>query len=142
MKLIVKAKKQGFRRLGIAWSATETVIDTEDYSKAQVETLKNDPDLVVVEAGTEKGLSNQGGDGKQDKAEITALKKQLTEATKQVEKAEGKVTDLEAKLTETEAKITALEAQLKDAEAKEIPPEKMVKETGKADGNKAGGGKK
>lgn len=49
-KLKVIAKRDGFRRAGFAFSATqETVLDTADLTKEQIKALKEEVNLVVIE---------------------------------------------------------------------------------------------
>ncbi|WP_293392957.1 HI1506-related protein [Nevskia sp.] len=49
--LRIAAKAEGFRRAGIAHSATATDHKAGRFSPEDVEALKNDPMLVVVELG-------------------------------------------------------------------------------------------
>ncbi|MDX2094357.1 MAG: HI1506-related protein [Alphaproteobacteria bacterium] len=61
----VKAKIQGFRRAGFKFSSTEeTVLLLDQLSKAQVEALKAEPNLLVSEIEIEKEKSPKGDDKK------------------------------------------------------------------------------
>lgn len=51
--LRIAAKRDGFRRAGRAWSMTATDVPLSEFKRAQVEQLKNDPMLVVVECEVE-----------------------------------------------------------------------------------------
>lgn len=65
MKMIrVIAKKDGFRRAGRAWSGT-TEVPVADFTKSQIEQLKNEPMLVVqeFEAPDEKSDTKDAGTG-------------------------------------------------------------------------------
>lgn len=50
-KLEITAKTPGFRRAGVAWPDEPTVIDTSEkaWTKARVDMLKNEPELIVKE---------------------------------------------------------------------------------------------
>lgn len=64
--LLITARRDGFRRLGIAHPATPTYHPRSRFSEAQVTALKAEPMLVVVEADppeTEDG-GQKAGDGK------------------------------------------------------------------------------
>jgi hypothetical protein len=63
MKLQIHSKKDGFRRAGLTFSQSEpTVIDTEalGLNKAQIESLKAEPNLVVVEVQDKKEQKESG----------------------------------------------------------------------------------
>lgn len=64
MKLTITAKRDGRRRAGRAWSKTPVTVDAGKLSKAQIEALKSDPMLVVVEAGDK---NSNAADGKGNK---------------------------------------------------------------------------
>jgi hypothetical protein len=48
-KLSIKSSRDGFRRCGIAWSREETIVDIAEFNDEQIELLKNEPMLTVVE---------------------------------------------------------------------------------------------
>lgn len=52
--IIVTARRDGFRRLGIAHSAKGATYDAGRFSPEEIEVLKKDPNLVVVEVGAGK----------------------------------------------------------------------------------------
>lgn len=49
--LIVKAKRDGFRRAGRAWSREQTRVDVAELSEADIEALFAEPMLDVVGVG-------------------------------------------------------------------------------------------
>lgn len=112
-KVTVIAKKDGFRRAGIAFSSTNpTVVDLDDLEEEQVKALIEDPMLVVVE-----GEGAATADLAKDKAEnaskeIKALKEALTAAQKETEELKK---DLAAAQKETEAAKKEAEAAKKAA---------------------------
>lgn len=48
--LRVRASVEGFRRAGRAWSVEAVDVPVADFTKAQVEALRGEPRLVVVDA--------------------------------------------------------------------------------------------
>ncbi len=74
-KLQIISKRDGFRRAGHAFSSTPTLLDPADLKKEQIEALKAEPMLVVVEVDVkeEKPAGKKtGGAGKDDDAAGTA----------------------------------------------------------------------
>lgn len=93
-KLTIKAKKNGFRRAGITFSDTEaTVVDAAKLKPEQVEALKTDPNLVVVEGEVKAGSATAVGD---------ALSKKLSAAEDRAEAAEKELAEIKAKLEAAE----------------------------------------
>ena len=62
--LTVTAKREGFRRAGRAWSTTPQTVPVEEFTEEQIDTLREDPGLVVV-------VQMLGADGGQHKAVLT-----------------------------------------------------------------------
>lgn len=60
-KLKVTATRDGFRRAGRAWPAAGVVIDTKDFTSAQIAALKGEPMLEVSEAPAENGAKPADG---------------------------------------------------------------------------------
>jgi hypothetical protein len=58
--LEIRAKRHGFRRCGMAHSATPTVHPDGTFSDSQVATLKTDPMLVVKEIATDAPFEAPG----------------------------------------------------------------------------------
>jgi len=56
-KLKVSASRDGFRRAGRAWPAAGEVIDTKDYTPAQIAALKAEP-MLEVSAVAEKSTES------------------------------------------------------------------------------------
>ncbi|WP_435640326.1 HI1506-related protein [Micavibrio aeruginosavorus] len=75
-KLQVVARGDSFRRAGFEFTSTPTLLDPDKLTKAQIENLKSEPRLVVVEvevkdeksAKTETGKKDPADDGKKDAA--------------------------------------------------------------------------
>lgn len=60
--LTIKSKRDGFRRAGIAFSATEaTVLQKKDLKKEQIEALKEDPNLLVIDADDKPAKDDKAG---------------------------------------------------------------------------------
>lgn len=49
MALLIKALRDGFRRAGIAHSSADTYYADDAFSEEQLEALKGEPQLIVVE---------------------------------------------------------------------------------------------
>ena len=85
-KLKVIAKKDGFRRAGYAFSATkETVLDVDKLEKGQVEALKTETNLVVIEvddADIKKAEAEKKKAEEEAKKEAEAAKRKAEEAAK------------------------------------------------------------
>ena len=61
MAILITAKRDGFRRLGIAHSAQGTAYPDDHFTAAQLSVLKAEPMLVVVE-GAELDLDQEPSD--------------------------------------------------------------------------------
>lgn len=53
--LRVKSKTEGFRRGGRAWSVAETEVAASEFTKAQLEQIRNEPELLVTDCQIEVG---------------------------------------------------------------------------------------
>lgn len=49
--IVVAAHAEGFRRAGRSWSCAPTTVAISEFTEAQIEQLKAEPMLVVVEQG-------------------------------------------------------------------------------------------
>ena len=49
-QLEITSRREGFRRAGRAWSAAPTTVDADAFSAEQLEQLRAEPMLIVVEA--------------------------------------------------------------------------------------------
>lgn len=49
MPVLITARRDGFRRLGIAHSASTVTYPDDRFTKAEIVILKNDPNLIVTE---------------------------------------------------------------------------------------------
>ena len=127
MKIKVKSKVEGFRRAGRAWSTDEIIVESDEFTKEQIKVLKNDPDLVVVEAGSETPETKSSDNKAVDKAVTAALKKAEVEkdaaVQDAVEKAQAEhakaIEDLQktAEADKAQAVKDAVETALKDVPA-------------------------
>lgn len=52
-KFVIQAKREGFRRAGVAHTAAPRIWDEDDFTPEQWEALGRDPMLVVVEAAAD-----------------------------------------------------------------------------------------
>ncbi len=122
--LIVKSIKEGYRRCGRAFSAiTPTTLELDTLSKEEIEILRADTGLIVVDAekGADAATAHAVGhvNGKLEAA--------LKEAEDAAAKAQGRVKELEDELAKVNAaaakaaadgsaQIEALKADLAKAE--------------------------
>lgn len=128
MKLKILSKVDGFRRLGMAFSSKEpTYIDVKTLSKEQIETLKSDPGLVVLE-------TERSDEGKKDEGDVQILTAQLKEAQASLED----LTKQHGNLLKANDELKQELAAEKDAHAatKAAAKEPATKTTGKASGGK------
>ena len=56
----VVAKRDGFRRAGRAWSTAPQTVPLTDFSAEQLDAMRTDPGLVVVEGGTPTPAHSEG----------------------------------------------------------------------------------
>lgn len=104
-KLKVLAKRNGFRRAGIEFSDTEAkIIEIGSLSKEQIEAIKADPNLVVVEG--ESFDAEKGKSGKEDAAD---LKKALAD----LKGVQGELTKTQADLKKAQEDLETANAELK-----------------------------
>lgn len=125
MKLKVLSKVDGFRRCGVAFSSSEpTFIDMATLSKEQINTLKSDPGLVVLETERVDENKKDAGDVKILQRQLEESKAALDEATDGQSKALELVNDLKQELAkekdahaETKGKLETAEKAIKAAPA-------------------------
>ncbi|WP_141109671.1 HI1506-related protein [Escherichia albertii] len=87
----ITARRDGFRRCGVAHSATTKAWPADAFTPEQLEVLKADPMLIVVERDTDQA------DNVQDDA-LAAERQKVSELMAQLEEERRKVKDLTAKL--------------------------------------------
>jgi hypothetical protein len=61
MKLSITSKREGFRRAGRAWSEAPTVVDSKDFTKAQLAAIDAEPMLQMIETTESKGKGDEKG---------------------------------------------------------------------------------
>jgi|GEM_PF-3291540 len=101
---VISRVKGGFRRAGYKFNENPTLINVKDLTKDQLEQIKSEPNLVVVDSVAD--------------FETSADDKALKEANKKLVVAGEKNTNLEAELKETKAKLEATEKELEAAKKK------------------------
>ena len=95
--LIVKAKRNGYRRCGYGFSDTSpTEIPLDKLSAEEIETLTNDSGLIVVEAG--EGEAAAAAIKSETRKEVAALQAKLKASEEALAAAEQRAADLQAQL--------------------------------------------
>lgn len=97
MPVQITARRDGFRRLGIAHSEKTTTWPDDRFTANELDVLKNDPNLIVVV------VSDAQASGQPDTAEL--------------DKAKGRIAELETAVTQLSADGEALKKQLDEANA-------------------------
>lgn len=116
MKLTVQAKRSGYRRAGIAFSdTTPTVIDTDKFTEEQVDAIRADTNLTVVE-GESIAPAAGAKELKAEKAALAEERKQLDADRKELEDARAA---LQKDRADLEAEIAAFETARSENAAKE-----------------------
>ncbi len=115
MKLTIQSKRDGYRRAGLAFSASEaTVIDTKDFTDEQVESIQSDANLIVVE-GEKAAASSDAKELKVEKVKLAEERKQIDADRKELEDARAA---LQKDLAAFAEEKKAFEAAQKDKSAK------------------------
>ncbi|TQN84362.1 UNVERIFIED_ORG: hypothetical protein FHU00_3943 [Citrobacter freundii] len=93
----ITARRDGFRRCGVAHSATTKEWPVDAFTPEQLAVLKADPMLIVVERDKAAG---QPADARLDDlmAQLDAERQKTAALTEQLEAERQKVTDLTAEL--------------------------------------------
>lgn len=115
----ITAKRDGFRRAGKVHSETTTTYPLSDFTKAQLEQLKNEPMLVVAIRN-----ANEQQAGLND--EIT--QQQLKTLTAELDGAKVQIQTLTVQLTDEQEKyqsILAMHEDFKDEAAKQLENERQ-----------------
>lgn len=140
--LIIKAKRDGYRRCGRGFSSTTaTEIPVSELSAEEIERLKNDAGLVVAEgtAGTGDAVSAKAGSAFAEiKARADGLQEELQKHVAENAKLESRIAELEEQLkTLTAEKETVgqeanrLAGELVEAKKEKADLEKQLKAAGK-----------
>ncbi|HBC0038449.1 TPA: hypothetical protein JGA48_002676 [Salmonella enterica] len=93
----ITARRDGFRRCGVAHSATTKAWPVDAFTPEQLAVMKADPMLIVVERDK---AADQNSTGSIDEltAQLDAERKQNAELMAQLEEERQKVSDLTAQL--------------------------------------------
>lgn len=100
----ITAKRDGFRRAGKVHSETTTTYPLSDFTKAQLEQLKNEPMLVVA---IRNATEQQAGPA-EDSPLVLDLRKQITTLTEQLATSGTDLTAANARVTELTAQLDGL----------------------------------
>lgn len=93
----ITARREGFRRCGVAHSATTKEWPADAFTPEQLAVLKADPMLIVVERDKASG-QNDAVRGDELAAQLDAERQKVSELTAQLEEERRKVQDLTAEL--------------------------------------------
>ncbi|EBX9480234.1 HI1506-related protein [Salmonella enterica subsp. enterica] len=132
MPVQITARRDGFRRLGIAHSASTITYPDGRFTKAEVVILKNDPNLIVTEVADIADAASMDEKLKAALDEIIELKDKLIDIN--AEKFELK-SQLDASLAQLDS-ITAERDQLLAAQVSTAPSEEASAEPEKSEKKK------
>jgi mannose/fructose/N-acetylgalactosamine-specific phosphotransferase system component IIB len=79
MPIKITAKTPGFRRCGVAHTATPTTYQDGEFTEAEIETLMNEPNLVVEIIQGDPGVKTVNVEEVKKKVSATMTVKQLEE---------------------------------------------------------------
>lgn len=131
MPIQITARREGFRRCGIAHSAKATTYEDGHFTPKQLAELENDPQLVVVRIAAGAATDDQGLDKQltlaretitRQEQELVTLKSQLDDAQKAIASQQESIAALTTARDDAIANSTALATEL--AALKEPPPAK------------------
>lgn len=89
----ITARREGFRRCGVAHSATTKEWPVDAFTPEQLAVLKADPMLIVVERDKASG-QNDTAQSDELAAQLDAERQKVSELTAQLEEERGKVREL------------------------------------------------
>ncbi|HDT6544758.1 TPA: hypothetical protein QFT03_001708 [Kluyvera ascorbata] len=118
MPVQITARRDGFRRLGIAHSASTITYPDGRFTKAEVAILKNDPNLIVTEVA--------------DIADAASMEEKLKAALDEIIELKDKIIDINAEKFELKGQLDASLAQLESvtAERDQLRAEKVSPQSG------------
>ncbi|HGE8473118.1 TPA: HI1506-related protein [Serratia marcescens] len=131
MPIQITARREGFRRCGIAHSAKTTTYEDDHFTPKQLAELENDPQLVVVRITASAATDDQDLDKQltlaretitRQEHELVTLKSQFDDAQKAIASQQDNIAALTTARDDAIANSTALAAEL--AALKEPPPAK------------------
>lgn len=97
MPIQITAKRDGFRRCGIAHSETTTTYGDDHFTRAQLQELKSEPNLIVIHVA--------------DEATLTLQKDSLIEVKARVFELEAVVIQLNSDACELKSKLDTVTAE-------------------------------
>lgn len=124
MPVQITARRDGFRRLGIAHSAKTTTYDDDHFTDAELAILENDPNLIVLRTDMAQGSENDEALVKASAriAELEAGVTQLSKDADELKSTNNMLMDLrdeqKRRIDEQDAEITALTAERDELQAK------------------------
>lgn len=101
----ITAKRDGFRRAGLAHSETTTTYPLSDFTKAQLEQLQNEPMLVVA---IRNATDEQAGPA-EDSPLVMGLRKQIATLSEQLSTSGDELTVAKTRVTELTTQLAGLE---------------------------------
>lgn len=110
LKLQIVARCESFRRAGHTFTAQPTIIEAASLTAEQIEALKNEPSLVVVEFDGEAPAKAAQPDPTVAAA-LEAAQKRATAAEKELAEAKDRLSATEKQLAEAENKLKAATAK-------------------------------
>ena len=93
----ITARREGFRRCGVAHSATTKAWPADAFTPEQLAVLNADPMLIGVQRYKAAG-QNDAARGNELAAQLDAERQKVSELTAQLEEERGKVRELTAAL--------------------------------------------
>lgn len=131
MPIQITARREGFRRCGIAHSAKTTTYEDGHFTPKQLAELENEPQLVVVRIAAGVATDDQDLDKQltlaretitRQERELVTLKSQLDDAQKAIASQQESIAALTTARDDAIANSTVLATEL--AALKEPPPAK------------------
>lgn len=124
MPVMITARREGFRRLGIAHSAKTTTYPDDHFTPAQLVVLENDPNLIVLRTDSAQGSESDEALVKASAriAELEAGITQLSNDADKLKSTNNMLMDLrdeqKRRIDEQDAEIMALTAERDELQAK------------------------
>lgn len=115
MPVQITARRDGFRRLGIAHSASTVTYPDDRFSKAELIILKSEPNLIVIEVdeATDKASASD---------ELSAAQARILELEAGMLTLNGDVTTLKGQLDTVSAQLSSVTIERDQLLAAQKPP--------------------
>lgn len=153
MPIQITARRDGFRRLGIAHSASTVTYPDDRFSEAEMIILESDPNLIVLRtdgtqtsgnteelakanariAELEAGMTQLSQDADELKSANNALMDLRDEQKRRIDEQQSEITVLTEERDELQAKLAAVASSGKDT-AEPTSKDTSASETGKKKG--------